>query len=89
MQVNVPIGLSFWLMTVFYLVMAVAPSIGFVELPVRISASWFIFNVYTTNQLGVGTASLGIWMINLVVPAVIGSLLIFSIKIVKENEYDY
>jgi hypothetical protein len=89
MQVNVPMSLCFWLMTVFYLVMAVAPSIGFVELPVRISASWFIFNVYTTNQLGVGTASLGIWMINLVVPAVIGSLLIFSIKIVKENEYDY
>jgi hypothetical protein len=65
--------------------MAVAPSIGFIELPVRVSASWVIFKLYTTNQLGVSTASLGIWMINLVVPAVIGSLLILSIKIVKER----
>ena len=85
MLIDIPVVLCFWLMTVFYLVMAVAPSIGFIELPVRISASWVIFKLYTTNQLGVGTASLGIWMINLVVPAVIGSLLILSIKIVKER----
>lgn len=85
MQINIPVWLCFWLMTVFYLVMAIAPSIGFIELPVRISASWVIFNIYTTNQLGVSTASLAIWMINLVIPAIIGSLLIFSVKIVKEK----
>lgn len=85
MQIDIPVSLCFWLMTVFYLVMALAPSIGFIELPVRVSVSWVIFKLYTTNQLGVGTASLGIWIINLVVPAVIGSLLILSIKIVKER----
>ncbi len=85
MQIDLPVGLCFWLMTVFYLVMAVAPSIGFIELPVRVSASWVIFKLYTDNQLGVGTASLAIWIINLVLPAVIGSLLILSIKIVKER----
>ena len=77
--------LCFWLMTVFYLVMAVAPTIGFIELPVRVSASWAIFKLYTANELGVGTAAFGIWLINLVIPAIIGSLLILSIKIVKEK----
>ncbi|MBC7886508.1 MAG: flippase-like domain-containing protein [Ferruginibacter sp.] len=85
MQIEIAVWLSFWLMTAFYLVMAVAPSIGFIELPVRVSASWVIFKLYTSNELGVGTASLGIWLINLVIPAVIGSLLILSIKIVKEK----
>jgi len=85
MQVEIAPWISFWLMTVFYLVMAVAPSVGFIELPVRVSASWVIFKLYTSNELGVGTASLGIWLINLVLPAVIGSLLILSIKIVKEK----
>lgn len=85
MQIEIPVVLCFWLMTVFYLVMAVAPSIGFIELPVRVSASWVIFKLYTSNELGVGTASLGIWLINLVIPAVIGSLLILSIKIVREK----
>jgi hypothetical protein len=77
--------LCFWLVAIFYLVMAVAPTFGFIELPVRVSASWTIFQLYTTNELGVGTAALGIWLINLAVPAIIGSLLIFSIKIVKDK----
>jgi hypothetical protein len=83
MQIEVPVWLAFWLMTAFYLVMAVAPSIGFTELPLRVSASWVIFRFYTSNELGVGAASLGIWLINLVIPAVIGSLLILSVKIVR------
>ena len=85
MQIDIALWLCFWLMTVFYLVMAVAPSIGFIELPVRVTASWVIFKFYTSNELGVSTASLGIWLINLVIPALVGSLLIFSIKIVKEK----
>lgn len=85
MHIEIALWLCFWLMTAFYLVMAVAPSIGFIELPVRVSASWVIFKLYTSNELGVGTASLGIWLINLVIPAVIGSLLILSIKIIKER----
>ncbi len=86
MHVEVAGWLSFWLMTVFYLVMAIAPTFGFIELPVRVKASWEIFKMYTGNELGVGAAALGIWLINLVIPAIIGSLLILSVKILKENE---
>ena len=85
MEVQIAGWLCFWLVAIFYLVMAVAPTFGFIELPVRVSASWTIFQLYTTNELGVGTAALGIWLINLAVPALIGSLLIFSIKIVKDK----
>jgi hypothetical protein len=85
MEVNIAGWLCFLLLTIFYLVMAVAPTFAFIELPVRISASWAIFQLYTSNQTSVSAAALGIWIINLVIPAVIGSLLILSIKIVKEK----
>ena len=85
MDVHLAGLLCFWLMAIFYLVMAVAPTVGFIELPVRISASWTILKLYTGNELGVGAAALGIWLINLVIPAVIGSLLILSVKIIKEK----
>jgi hypothetical protein len=85
MQVEIATGVCFWLLTIFYLVMAVAPTFAFIELPVRLSASWAIFQFYTNNQIGVSAAALGIWIINLVIPAVAGSLLILSIKIVKER----
>jgi hypothetical protein len=86
MHVGVGGWISFWLMSVFYLIMAIAPTFGFIELPVRAKASWEIFKWYTGNELGVGAAALGIWLINLVIPAIIGSLLILSVKIVKEND---
>ncbi len=85
MQVNIEAGLSFWLITVFYLVMAVAPTIGFLELPVRAKASVELMKLYSSNTLGIETAALSIWLINLVIPALIGSLLILGIKIVKEK----
>ena len=85
MQVEIDLLLCFWLVTVFYLVMAIAPTFGFIELPVRVRASWEIFRLYSLNELGIGAAALGIWLINLVVPAIIGSLLILSVKIVKEK----
>lgn len=85
MQVNIEAGLSFWLIAVFYLVMAVAPTIGFLELPVRAKASVELMKLYSSNTLGIETAALSIWLINLVIPALIGSLLILGIKIVKEK----
>lgn len=85
MQVELGLVTGFWLIAVFYLLMAMAPTIGFVELPVRVSACWALLQYFTTNELGVSATALGIWLINLVIPAIIGSLLILSIKIVKDK----
>lgn len=85
LHVEIGFLLCFWLITVFYLVLAVAPTAGFIELPVRVGACWAIMKLFTTNELGVSTAALGIWIINLVVPAIIGALLILNVKIVKEK----
>lgn len=85
MQVDIGFGLSFWLITVFYLVLAVAPTIGFLELPVRVKASLQLMQLYSTNTLGIQTAALAIWLINLVLPAVMGSVLILGTKIVKDK----
>ncbi|MBC7868325.1 MAG: flippase-like domain-containing protein [Gloeobacteraceae cyanobacterium ES-bin-316] len=86
MEVGISLLLSFWLLTIFYLVMVMAPSIGFTELPLRATATVEIFKLYSSNILGIQAAALGIWLINLVLPAIIGSILILGIKITKEND---
>ncbi|MFZ4769164.1 MAG: lysylphosphatidylglycerol synthase transmembrane domain-containing protein [Ferruginibacter sp.] len=86
MEVGIGFILCFWLLTIFYLVMAVAPTIGFTELPLRATATVEIFKLYSGNILGIQAAALGIWLINLVLPAIIGSILILGIKITKDNE---
>lgn len=85
MDVGITVLLSFWLLTVFYMIMAIAPTIGFTELPVRATASVELLKFYSVNILGIQAAALGIWLINLVLPAIIGSILILGIKITKDK----
>ncbi len=85
MQVQINIFTCYWLITVFYFLMALAPTIGFTELPLRASASVALLQLYTTNTIGIQAASLGIFFINLVIPAIVGSIFILGIKILKEK----
>ncbi|RZK68519.1 MAG: hypothetical protein EOO92_23145 [Pedobacter sp.] len=86
MGIDINLQVSFWLLTVFYLIMAMAPTIGFTELPVRATASVELFKLFSPNIVGIQAATLGIWLINLVLPAVIGSILILGVKISKDDE---
>jgi uncharacterized membrane protein YbhN (UPF0104 family) len=85
MHVEIGFVMCFWLLTIFYLIMAMAPTIGFTELPVRAAAIVEILQPFDSNILGMQAAALGIWLINLVVPAVAGSILFLGIKIMKEK----
>ena len=86
LQVNIHPVVCFWLLAVYYLLLAFTPTIGFTELPIRAAASVQLLQVFSANILGIEVASFGIWLINLVLPAIIGSILILKVKIIKEND---
>jgi Lysylphosphatidylglycerol synthase TM region len=85
MQVQIDFVTSYKLIAIFYLIMAMAPTIGFTELPIRAAASVEVLQLYSTNIVGIQAAASAIFFINLVLPAIIGSILIFGIKILKEK----
>jgi hypothetical protein len=70
----------FWTVSVSFLVMAVIPTIAIAELAQRGKVVTTIVGLYSANGLGMTFATAGIWFINLIVPAIAGSLLILSIK---------
>ena len=70
----------FWAVSVSFLVMAVIPSIAILELVQRGKVMTTIMALFTTNELGVTLTAAGIWFINLIIPAIIGSLLILGMK---------
>ena len=77
----------FWAVSVSFLVMAVIPTIAIIELVQRGKVMTTIMALYTSNDLGVGFTTAGIWLINLVLPALIGSLLILGMrKLIKKKE---
>lgn len=76
----------FWTVSVSFLVMAVIPTIAIAELAQRGKVVTTLAGLYSINELGITFATAGIWFINLILPAIIGSLLILSIRKIYANK---
>ena len=84
------VALGFWHvwggMSVVFLIMAIVPTLTFLtELGLRWEASIQVLELFSSNVLGIFAASFAIWLINLIIPALIGSLLIVRIKLFKSR----
>ncbi len=76
---------GFWAISVMFLVLAIIPTIALVEVVQRSTVAIKIFGLLTTNELGIGLTTVTVWFINLIIPALIGSLLILGIKIFRNR----
>ncbi|MFV0607431.1 MAG: lysylphosphatidylglycerol synthase domain-containing protein [Niabella sp.] len=73
--------------SVMFLVMAIIPTIAlFTDLGLRNELSIKLMGLFSTNHLGISLTSISIWLINLVIPALIGSLLILGIRNIIKNK---
>jgi hypothetical protein len=72
--------------SVMFVLMAVVPTLTFLtDLGFRWAAGIQVFQVFTLNTAGILAVSLGIWFINLIIPALVGSLLILRIKLFESR----
>jgi len=78
---------TLWTVSVSFLVMAVIPTIAlFTDLSLRWEVSLKLVGMFSENHLGIWFAAVNIWVINLIIPALAGSLLILSIKKILLNK---
>jgi uncharacterized membrane protein YbhN (UPF0104 family) len=69
---------------VMFLVLAIIPSFVILEAGVRGKVSVEVFKVFTTNTIGVMAAGYFIWLINLMLPALLGVLLLIGRRVFKK-----
>ncbi|HSC53766.1 MAG TPA: lysylphosphatidylglycerol synthase domain-containing protein [Phnomibacter sp.] len=74
-----------------FLILAIIPSISLAELGIRGKTSLYVFGIFSSNSVGILVASAVVWLINIILPAVAGSLIFLGIKLfgkasLKENE---
>ena len=89
---EVPIAQAMVLIPVIYLVMALVPSVALVDLGIRGSVSVFILGLYFNragiavpdNNLAILASSTVLWFINLIVPALLGTFFVFSLKFFRK-----
>lgn len=84
-EVNIEWWQSFGAVSVLFLVLAIIPTFAIAELGLRGKVSLKLLELFSVNSLGISITTATIWLINLVLPAVAGSLLIVSIKIFKNR----
>ncbi|WP_295121809.1 lysylphosphatidylglycerol synthase domain-containing protein [uncultured Chitinophaga sp.] len=73
------------MISTIYLVMAMVPTIAIAELGLRGRVSIYFLGLLSPNIAGIIAATVCIWLINLVLPAVMGSILLLGVKIFKEK----
>lgn len=76
---------GFWIVSILFLVLAIVPSFAIADLGIRGKFSIELLTLYSANTVGIIGTAFGIWLINLFIPAVIGSILILGTRIFKEK----
>lgn len=84
--VNIGAGVVISVMSVVFLSLAVIPSIALVEVGLRGEVSLRLVGLFSANSLGIGLTSVTIWFINLILPALIGTLFLLNIKLFSKND---
>jgi hypothetical protein len=76
----------FWVLCVAFLILAVIPGFAIAELGIKGEVIWRLIQLFTVNALGVTLTIAGIWFINLILPAIAGSILIVGVKLFKNKK---
>lgn len=73
------------LVGVMFLVLAIVPMFSFAELGVRGKVSIQLFGLLSTNTVGIIATTAGIWIINMIIPAIAGSIFIVGIRLFRNK----
>lgn len=83
MNIHTPVIGGFLMSSLFFWLIAVIPSITLIELGERGQVGLFLFHHFSDNTVGILTATIGIWCINLILPAVLGSIILFRMRFLR------
>ena len=93
-SVPIPFFDGMLIVGIIFFIMAVIPTIAITELGIRGSVALYFFGVYfsgihtidETISIGILSASTLLWIINLAIPALVGSVLLFRLHFFKTND---
>ncbi len=83
-EVNVSYVDAMILISTMLFVISVVPTIAITEIGVRGTVALFLFGLVSSNTLGILSATFVMWVINLLLPALIGTLFIFSLRFFRK-----
>ena len=71
-------------MLIFFFI-TITPTITIAEIGVRGSVAIFVLGLFSSNDIAILSSTTLLWLINLIIPAIIGSFFIFSLKLFRSK----
>jgi hypothetical protein len=92
-SVNVPIAEGIIITSLIFFVLSIVPTVTLTELGIRDSAAVYFFGIYFSHaggnsdsvMIGILSASTLLWIINLAIPAIIGTFFVFRLNFFRKN----
>jgi hypothetical protein len=73
------------LTAILFLILAIIPTLTLAELGVRGKVSLLLFGMYSSNGMGILAAAGGIWLLNLIIPACLGGLILLRLQYFRKQ----
>ena len=71
---------SFIMSSLVFFTISIIPTIAITEIGVRGSLAIYFFGLISSNNIGILTATFSLWIVNLVLPALIGIVFVYNLK---------
>ncbi len=75
---------SMILITTMLFVVSIIPTVAIAEIGIRGSVALYLFGLLSNNSIGILSATFSLWIINLVLPALIGIIFIFTLRFFRK-----
>jgi MFS family permease len=82
---QIPMYEVFLMVFIVFFIQSALPSLDVLDIAVRTYAATTIFAYVTTQEMAIAAAFASIWLINLIFPAIIGSVFTLNIKFFDRN----
>lgn len=73
------------LVSCIFFVQTILPSLAILDIALRSAIAIFFLENFTNSALGVGIATFGLWVINLIIPGILGAFAAWQFKFVEEE----
>ncbi|MBL7890996.1 MAG: flippase-like domain-containing protein [Bacteroidia bacterium] len=84
-NVNIHLKEGLIMIALTFFAITAVPTITVTELGIRGSAALAFIGLLSGNSLGIVTASFALWLINIAIPAIVGSVFVFRLDFLKKN----
>ncbi len=83
-QVDISLIESLTMSSLVFLTISIIPTIALTEIGVRGSLAIYFFGLVSANHIGILTATFALWFTNLVLPALLGTTLVYNLNFFRK-----